>query len=591
MFTSAQSRYLFVAVFLHALASSTLLRASADTSAAPAELLPAMSRSERQLLIDQKYLLVPINNDSRSRRVRLVKDGKVLRSFSASLGLPAHWWAHLDVSNWESETITLSVELDTGIPPTYQATPQGRGAGETSNAELAAGIHTSPDIWSPESVYNEPLRPQIHFSARRGWNNDLNGLVHYNGEYHMFFQHNPYGLRWGNAHWGHATSEDLVHWRELPIALYPRGDDDNPYSGSAVVDFMNTSGWGEGGRAPLVIAFSSTGRGECIAYSNDGGATWTEYEGNPVLQHHGRDPRLLWHAKTEQWVMAVFSETRIEPAAPTRQGIAFYTSPDLKAWRQRSWIEGFVDCPDLFELPADGDPTRMKWVLSGGSGNYQIGEFDGARFVPEGSQLLGPVGGSSLYAAQTFSNHPDGELVQFAWGGIDTVGAPFTQLVSFPVKLSLRTTSEGLRLCREPVDAIRSLRAGSNDVPAVPLSSASPLLRGLIGQAWDIQALLKVANDSPVTLTVGGDEYVYQPNSQTLTGPNGKMPIPLIDGRLRIRLLVDRTTVEVFGDLGQAYGMFPRMDPGGNAALDLRASEGQIEKLTAHSLRSAWGSE
>jgi fructan beta-fructosidase len=552
-------------------------------------------RKTRPLRIDRQFVLFPINSESLSRRVRLVKNGRVLRSFTASLGLPAQWWAHLDMSDWKGQTLTLSVESDT-LPPLGYQPPSGRGDNETDNATLADAVRTSAEIWSPETLYKEPLRPAFHFSSKRGWINDPNGLLYHAGEYHLFFQHNPYGVHWGNMHWGHAVSTDLVHWRELPIVLYPRGDDDFPYSGAGVVDHDNTSGWGKGGRPPMVIAYLSTGRGECIAYSDDDGTTWKEFGGNPVFAKE-RDPRVLWHPQTKQWVMVVYSERldgksierrdgdNLRPG--TRQGIAFYTSPDLKSWTERSWIGEFIDCPDLFALPLDDDANRMKWVLSCGPGYYRIGAFDGSRFIPESAQLPAPTGASSLYAAQTFSNHPDGDVVQIAWGRVDTVDAPFTQLMSFPTRLSLRTTSEGVRLCREPVDAVRLLHIRTYDIPAGPLTS-SPLLAELTGEAWDIEAVIRVGTISAITLSIGGDEYTYQPASQMLSGPKGAMPIPLRDGRLQLRILVDRTTVEIFGDIGQAYGMFVRGNPGGNAALELRSWQGHIEKLRAHSLRSIW---
>jgi fructan beta-fructosidase len=489
----------------------------------------------------------------------------------------------------------------------------GRGASETDNAELVAAVRTSPEIWSPETLYKEPLRPAFHFTPQRGWINDPNGLMYHAGQYHLFFQHNPYGVRMGNSHWGHAVSTDLVHWKELPIALYSQGDYELMFSGSGVVDRDNTSGWGKNGRPPLVIAFTSAswpdtsyGRGECIAYSQDDGATWKEFEGNPVITHSGRDPRVLWHRETKQWVMAVYSErSGADAAASKRPGIAFHTSPDLKSWQERSWIEGYYECPDLFALPIDGDPKLMKWVLSGAPGDYCIGEFDGSRFIPESPRLPGSAGGGSnakgfwagplplFYAAQTFSNHPEGRRVQIGWGRVEAVDAPFTMLLSFPTTLSLRTTSEGVRLCREPVEAIRSLRTRTYDFPAGPLTP-SALLTELEGEAWDIEAVFRIGALSAVLMKIGGDEYVYCPASQMLSGPQGAMMIPLSDRRLQLRILVDRTTVEIFGDRGQAYGMFVRGNPGGNAPLELRlwplaiTDEVRIERLSAHSLRSAW---
>lgn len=581
---------------------STLLLTPVISEIAPAHAdSPAgASPAKRQLRIDRKFVLFPISNESSSRRVRLLQNGRAVRSFTASLGLPAQWWAHLDVSAWRGQTLTLAIEPDNSPAP-WMEKSLGRGASETDNAELAMAVHTSAEIWSPETLYQEPLRPAFHFTSRRGWINDPNGLMYHAGQYHLFFQHNPYGVRWGNMHWGHAVSTNLVHWKELPIAFYPRGDDDFPFSGSGVVDHENTSGWGKNGRPPMVVAFTSTGRGECIAYSQDDGATWQEFEGNPIIKHTGRDPKLLWHPSTKQWVIAVYSERpSTDPNGSKREGIAFHTSTDLKSWQERSWIEGYHECPDLFELPVDGDANRSRWVLSCAGGYYRIGEFDGSRFISESPRLPAPGGGRSnaqgmlasiplFYAAQTFSNHPAGHRVQIAWGRVETEGEPFTMMMSFPTTLSLRTTSEGVRLCREPVDAIRSLRARTYDFPAGPLKAA-PLLTELKGDAWDIEAVIDVGAVSQIAMIIGGDEYIYQSASQMLSGPIGAMAIPLEEGRLKLRVLVDRTTVEVFGDRGQAHGMFIRTRPGGIVPLELRAMWGKVrlEKLSAHSLQSAW---
>lgn len=195
----------------------------------------ASSRNSRRLRIDQKFVLFPINNESLSRRVRLAKNGHVLRSFTASLGLPAQWWAHLDVSAWEGQTLTLAVEPDTSRP--ILAPIPGRGASETDNAELVAAVRTSAEVWSPETLYKEPLRPALHFSPRRGWTNDPNGLMYHNGQYHMFFQHNPYGVRWGNMHWGHAVSTDLVHWKELP-----KTETGSPRRGAGFIEARRSAG-------------------------------------------------------------------------------------------------------------------------------------------------------------------------------------------------------------------------------------------------------------------------------------------------------------------------------------------------------------
>jgi fructan beta-fructosidase len=506
------------------------------------------------------------------------------------------------VSRWTGQTLTITAEPDKSAP----ATPI-----DVDDERSIAAIRGSEQIWSPESLYKEPMRPLFHFSTRRGWINDPNGLTFYAGRYHMFFQHNPFGISWGAAHWGHAVSNDLVHWHEEGTALYPRGDDDLPYSGSGIVDYANTSGWGAAGRPPMVIAFTSTGRGECIAYSLDEGRTWTEYEGNPVVKHNGRDPKLLWHAASLQWVMVVYSErTGLNAEAPKRHGIAIHTSLDLKTWQERSWIEGYYECPDLFSLPVDGDPARVQWVLTCAPGYYSIGEFDGGRFVPKISRLPAPAAGwnpkpalrdqslsTSFYsaqtfaAAQTFSGHPDGQIVQVGWGIVPSTDGAFTNLMTFPCTLSLQTTQDGVRLCRTPISAIGTLRISTHRIQPQTLTTSSPLLSELKGEAWDIHTIINVGSvNSPVLFTIGGDEFTYRPASQMLTSAQGGMQIPLQNGRLRLRMLVDRTTIEIFGDRGQAYGLFVRQNPGAEASLALRTifNEVYVEKLIVHALKSAW---
>ena len=199
--------------------------------------------------------------------MRYILNGKTAREFEIELADAApSFWVFDDVSEFKGKHLRLEVD------------------GAAADCKGLAAVAQSDAIKGGEDLYKEKHRPQFHFTSRRGWLNDPNGLVFFDGEYHLFYQHNPYGWNWGNMHWGHAVSADLVHWKELPIALYPRRFGDWCFSGSAVVDGKS-----------LAAAFTSTGRGECIAFSNDRGRTWTDYKGDPVVKHSGRDPRLLWH--------------------------------------------------------------------------------------------------------------------------------------------------------------------------------------------------------------------------------------------------------------------------------------------------------
>lgn len=253
--------------------------------------------------------------------------------------------------------------------------------------------------------FSEQYRPQFHFTPEQNWMNDPNGLVFHDGQYHLFFQYNPYGDQWGNMSWGHAVSHDLLHWEHRGVAI-PVENGMQAWSGSAVVDHNNTSGFGSIGNPPIVAIYTGHVHGQPqvqnLAYSTDNGENWTIYEGNPVLDignYDFRDPKVFWHEDSGRWVMAV--------ARAVDRVIDFYGSNDLKDWELLSSfgpagsIDGVWECPELFELPVDGDPNNTKWVLqvdvtsaapAGGSGaQYFIGDFDGETFtsgqaevVPEG---------------------------------------------------------------------------------------------------------------------------------------------------------------------------------------------------------------
>lgn len=249
----------------------------------------------------------------------------------------------------------------------------------------------------PPPTYAERWRPQYHFTPPDTWMNDPNGMVYYDGEYHLFYQNNPFGNRWGHMSWGHAVSKDLVHWENLPLALA----EENGvmiFSGSAVVDWNNTSGFGRDGKPPMVAIYTGhhTGKplqNQQIAYSTDRGRTWTKYSGNPVLdigEADFRDPKVIWHQPTGRWVIAV--------SWPHHRQVRFYASPDLKSWTHLSDFgpagstSGIWECPDLFPIRVEGQRGN-RWVLvvnvgsgapAGGSGTqYFVGDFDGTRFVPD----------------------------------------------------------------------------------------------------------------------------------------------------------------------------------------------------------------
>lgn len=336
----------------------------------------AMFHPTRQIMADKRLINLPIKNGATVRNARVMVEGKVVREFTIECADDQpDWWAPLNVSAWHGKTLAIEVDK---LP---------------AGSKFLASLETGEDRKGTENLYAEPLRPQFHFSPSRGWNNDPNGMCFYNGEYHLFFQLNPYGVNWGNMHWGHAVSKDLLHWKEVDIALYP--DELGPmFSGSAVVDWKNSSGFGIDGKPPMVAIYTASGNPptQCIAYSTDG-RQFTKFAGNPVVKHIGggnRDPKVIWHEPTKRWVMALFVDFPI-PGKKERQTIHFLTSPNLKDWTISGQIDDFYECPDLFALPMDGDAKNVKWVLTAASSDYMVGQFDGKTFVPETRKLKGEV--------------------------------------------------------------------------------------------------------------------------------------------------------------------------------------------------------
>ena len=536
----------------------------------PAPPTPGAAEIVRELLLDRPYLLLPVSSGRKPAKPQVCSievDGAVVRRFDIDLADAPDWFAHVEVDAWRGKKAVLRIR---GLP---------------ADAKAPDLIATADAPWNEAAIYREPLRGQFHFSPRRGWNNDPNGLVWAGGVYHLYYQHNPCGWSWGNMHWGHAVSPDLVHWRELPIAIHPRQYGDWAFSGSAVVDRLNTAGWRRGTNDAIVAAFTSTARGECIAYSTDGGRTFTEYEGNPVLRHAGRDPRLLWHAPSQQWVMAVYDEFQ------GGRYIAFHTSPDLKTWTFQSRIAGFYECPDLFALPTPGaGGGSSTWVLTDASSDYMLGRFDGQAFTAETPKLKGHRG-RGYYAAQTFSGEPRGRVVQMGWFQTETRGMPFNQSMSVPLELGLRATEEGPRLAWTPVTELEALRVRNRRPDAFTLKpgDANPLA-DFRAELVELRAEVSSADAAALALTIRGARIGYDFARQELTVNGLRAQAPLRGGRQRLTVFCDRTGLEVFASDGLCFVPMPFQPRADDDALGLAVEGGaaRVEGLQVHELRPAW---
>lgn len=528
-----------------------------------------LTNVRRDFNVTARYLNIPIKNGSPKHRVSLVVDGQTITASDIELAdAQPDWWAPMDISAYKGGVITLEVDS------------------LRDDSAALSSITLSDTIRDAEHLYDEPLRAQFHFSPRRGWTNDPNGLVYLNAEYHLFFQHNPYGWGWGNMHWGHAVSKDLVHWTELNDALAPDALG-TIYSGSAVVDRANTSGLGKPGAPAMVLFYTAAGNPftQCLAHSTDA-RTFTKLAGNPILANiapENRDPKVMRHEESKQWIMTLYV------GAEGKHWVYFLGSPDLRQWKQLSRVEDFYECPDFFELPVDGDPAHKKWVLTAASSEYMVGTFDGTTFTPETPKLPGHRG-RGLYAAQTFSDTPDGRRIQIGWFQTETPGMAFNQSMTIPLELSLVSTPDGPRLCWNPARELESLRVRTHEIKSLtltPTTSRNPLAPV---NAELLEARTTIEPKGDVTLNIRGVKIAYEARSGELAVNDHRVRVPLRNGKLELTIYCDRVGMEVFAAGGLVYipmAIIPNAEAR-SASIGALNGEVKVESLIVHELRSAW---
>ena len=529
----------------------------------------SMNAEDLTLKITKKYLNLPVSHQKERAVMTLAVDGKPVRSFDIRLAsAEPDYWVFCDVSSFKGKQIKISYRGDAaGMDKIYQA----------------------DEIAGQDSLYKETNRPQIHYTQRRGWNNDPNGLIYYEGEYHLFYQHNPYERDWGNMHWGHAVSKDLIHWEELPIALFP-DEHGTMFSGSAVIDYKNTAGFNKGNIPAMVAVYTADSpekQVQCIAYSLDKGRTWTKYDGNPVVDskakwnsHDTRDPKVFWYEPTGKWVM-VLNE---------RDGHSIYNSDDLKHWTFESHITGFWECPELFELPVDGVTGNKKWVMYGASGTYMIGSFDGRTFVPESGKYYYSTG--TIYAAQTFTNIPsgDGRRIQIGWGRISHPGMPFNGTMLLPTVLSLRTTKDGIRLFSEPIKELEALQIAKGQWKDLSAEKAGELLQPYNHTgSLRIRTTLSLSHATNAGLSLYGQNLLdYDMNFNKVNGVFYS-PEDMTSMEISVDIILDRTSVEVFVDGGAySYSMERRADSNNKDGFRCWGNNIQVKNLEVYELQSIW---
>lgn len=493
-------------------------------------------------------------------------------------------------------------------------------------------------------LYDEPYRPQIHFTPERNWINDPNGPIYLDGDYHLFYQYNSKGSDWGSICWAHVKSRDLLHWEPLPLALRPHERLGLPFSGSVVLDEANSSGLFEGEGGPVAL-FTNVAeddfakQSQSVAYSRDGGVSWELYEGNPVIPNTGRgnfrDPKVFWHEESSSWILVVAHEDEV----------LFYRSPDLLTWTLASAFgseagshAGIWECPDLFELPLQpegaasigesGSGSReavvSRWVLVVGDGDqaqrdaggtqYFLGDFDGWSFRNENppEEVLWADSGRDFYAAQSWSNLPaeEGRRVWIAWMSQWIYGRliptePWRGTMSLPRELGLRRVAEGIRLTQQPVREVATLRRGRvepslgngerYDLGSAPGARGAIEVIGAIGGAGCGELRFDYGGGGALTIRLDPENRLLEVDRSGVAGGFSPhfggaraIPLPAVapEEEFSFRVILDRSTVELFVAEGVVTSTDLIFPPG--PLQGLRLSGKGISRVEVYTLRSVW---
>ncbi|MGB5369162.1 MAG: glycoside hydrolase family 32 protein [Flavobacteriaceae bacterium] len=454
------------------------------------------------------------------------------------------------------------------------------------------------------AYYKEAFRPQFHFSPERMWMNDPNGLVYNQGIYHMFYQYYPEDIVWGPMHWGHATSTDLIHWEHQPIALYP-DEHGLIFSGSAVLDAMNSSGFGTLENPPLVAIFTyhdmeaeKAGKADYetqgIAYSLDNGKSWTKYKANPVIQNPGlkdfRDPKVIWHRESQSWVLTLVAGDHAE----------FYSSKNLIDWQKQGEFGkgigahgGVWECPDLLSFKVEGN-GETKWVLlisinpgapNGGSGTqYFVGNFDGNTFAAEQKGEGWIDWGTDNYAGVTFSNRPNESPIFIGWMSnwayaTATPTENWRSAMTLPRTLSLKKVGDRYKLFNYPVEGLdtiiesgepKGIAVEGNQMESLALNGGNQSEIKFNTLSTDFVLHLKNGAGERLTLTMDGARKLFLIDRKSAGRIDFKesfaekiqqMPIANlpVEG-YEVRLLLDWSSLEVFINKGE-YVMTVQLFP------------------------------
>ena len=473
--------------------------------------------------MSKRYLVLPVNDALPKKHYRLLTSDTdtLVYDFDASLDFEnPRFDSYADITRFGDAALVLRDDDGAVIP--HRESDRFPTMGEIKDGGY--------------------LRPAAHFTSLIGWNNDPNGLIYVNGKYHMFYQHNPHSVNWGNMTWGHAVSDDLVHWEELGDILFP-DETGTMFSGSAFCDHENAAGFGKD--AVLLFYTAAGGHGElskgvpftqCLAYSTDGGFTFTKYEKNPIIPHiigGNRDPKVEWCSEIERYTLALYLDG---------YEYALFASDNLLDWERIADIHMEYDneCPDFYKLPVRGLDNTEKWVFSGAHDTYHIGNMDSGTFTAEQVDLYYHHGSGVSYAAQTFANMDD-RRVKIAWDRVNAPGAVFNSQMGLPVEMFLQYLG----------GEIAPIRLGSYPVKEVELlaKEGADITDG--NYAADVE--LEIADDcGEFDFSCFGIQIHVDPEN-CLYSHNQTLVRLTYTGAKKMRVIFDTLGAEVFADGGLIY--------------------------------------
>ena len=512
--------------------------------------------------VKSKYLIFPVNTLSTKKVLTFKRNDETVYQLNIKLdNLNPNFYSYIDVSRYMGQVIDILV---------------------TPEIKLE---FCEADEMNIDNLYQEPIRPQVHFTTKNGWINDPNGLIYIDGVYHMFYQHNPAEPSWGNMHWGHAESHDLIHWEEKDVALFPdkRG---TMFSGSAILDDKNILGKNvENNKAALLFYTTRPPYCQHMSYSTDNFKTIIPYSEKPIvptIEGGNRDPKVVFCDELDCYLMALYLTDDI---------YCILKSHNMIDWieLQRIQLQGDNECPDLFPL-YDSEGTH-KWIFIGAHDKYLVGNFENGKFVAE-QPVLSLHYGTSAYAGQTFSNLPNNRIVRVVW---DRWGVPaynFSGQMGIPMEMSLSKFEGIYYLQANPVEEVEGIYKNSKIYDNVSLTAESVFRENLEYTAHMVKLKGKSLDSGVMNMSLFGRNISFDFDNNIMNIGECTAPISLTHLRLDITILVDRCSMEVFSDGGKIFMSCLSQDTVSDfnlPYLTIQVDKKMIlENIEIHSLDSIW---